>query len=260
MKNDRTLDESIVTALDGSDPALLPFFPYILQDLWEMGSDPEIMIELVRKHTRYGDALSVLDLGCGKGPVSIRLAKEFQCRCTGIDAVDAFIEEAKQKAGAWGVAHRCVFEKGDIRERLKDLPVFDVIIFGSIGPVLGNFAGTLSAVSPCLNPDGIVIIDDGYLDDQSAFEHPRVERKSEVLRQINEAGMTLIDEVVIERARIEEEDGRIFRLIKQRCEELIEKHPGRKDIFLKYIDDQHRENHALEHHIICSAMVIKRNA
>ncbi|MBU4451076.1 MAG: methyltransferase domain-containing protein, partial [Actinobacteria bacterium] len=90
----KTLEESVVTAMDGSDSGLFPFSPYILQDLWEIGASPEVIIELVRKHTNNYYSLSILDLGCGKGAVSIKLAKEFNCTCLGIDAIKEFINEA----------------------------------------------------------------------------------------------------------------------------------------------------------------------
>ncbi len=46
----KTVEESVVTAMDGSDKELYPFLPYILQDAWELGADPDTIIGLVRKH------------------------------------------------------------------------------------------------------------------------------------------------------------------------------------------------------------------
>jgi hypothetical protein len=45
----KTIEESIVIAMDGSDKELFPFLPIILQDLWEIGADPEAIIKLIRK-------------------------------------------------------------------------------------------------------------------------------------------------------------------------------------------------------------------
>jgi len=33
-----TIEESVVIAMDGSDTGIFPFLPFILQDLWEIGS------------------------------------------------------------------------------------------------------------------------------------------------------------------------------------------------------------------------------
>ncbi|MEW5920035.1 MAG: class I SAM-dependent methyltransferase [Bacillota bacterium] len=49
----------------------------------------------------WGD--KVLDLACGKGAVSVKLAQAFGCRVHGIDAVKAFIEEANRWAKKYNV-------------------------------------------------------------------------------------------------------------------------------------------------------------
>ena len=37
----KSLKESVVIAMDGSDERLFQFLPFIMQDLWEFGSSPE---------------------------------------------------------------------------------------------------------------------------------------------------------------------------------------------------------------------------
>ena len=81
-----TLEESVAQAMDGSGTGIVPFLPYILQDAWEIGTDAGVVAELVRRHRGSEARLQVLDLGCGKGAVSVRLARELGCRCLGIDA------------------------------------------------------------------------------------------------------------------------------------------------------------------------------
>ena len=82
----KPLDESIIESLDGSDIGLKDYIPYILQDLWEFGADPETMIALIKDHVDISNP-KILDLGCDKGAVSIRIAQEMNCYVTGIDAV-----------------------------------------------------------------------------------------------------------------------------------------------------------------------------
>ena len=53
----KSVEESAVVALDGTDKELFPYLPYILQDLWETGSDPDVIIEAVRKHKVRESAL-----------------------------------------------------------------------------------------------------------------------------------------------------------------------------------------------------------
>lgn len=152
----KTIEESVITAMDGSDKELYPFLPYILQDLWEIGADPDTIIKLFRKHSKNYSNLKILDLGCGKGAVSIRVSKEFGCACYGIDAIPEFIDFAQQKAKEYSVDHLCNFEIGDIREKIKELLGYDVIILGAIGPVFGDYYTTLTTVSSCLSKTDIL--------------------------------------------------------------------------------------------------------
>lgn len=255
----KSLEDSVVTAMDGSDRELFPYLPYILQDTWEIGTDPEVIIELVRKHANIKDGLHALDLGCGKGAVSVRLAADITgCQCHGIDAISEFIAEASTKASEYRVGGRCRFETGDIRERMSYLPRYDVIILGAIGPVLGDYAATLSALSGLLNDGGIIIIDDGYTDNDSDFSHPLILRRKDIEKQTAASGMKIIDEVIIGKDDIRDSDDQIFRSLKKRCVELAEKHPDQRILFDNYIRKQEYENDVLETKIICSVMVFRK--
>jgi 2-polyprenyl-3-methyl-5-hydroxy-6-metoxy-1,4-benzoquinol methylase len=156
-----SVETSVVLALDGTDSGLFPYLPYILQDLWELGASPEVVLDLVRRHSINQSNLKVLDLGCGKGAVLINLAKEINCQCHGIDAVKEFIDEAKNKAKEFNVEEYCSFERDDIRVRIRDLRGYDIVILGAIGPVLGDYYSTLTKVSKCIEEAGLIIIDDG---------------------------------------------------------------------------------------------------
>ena len=253
----KTLEESVVTAMDGSDTKLFPFLPYIMQDLWEIGSEPETMIRLIRKHVDNPAGMKVLDIGCGKGAVSVKVSKALGCQCHGIDAIPEFIAFARQKAEEYQVGHLCTFEVGDIRERVKDLAGFDIIILGSVGPVLGDHLTTLRTLSGCIHKDGMLIVDDGYTEDSSDFTHPLISKRKDLLQQVDAAGMNLVEEEIIPKDDIRASDDHIFKNIKIRCRELMEKHPADKKLFLDYLRQQEIENDVLENKIIASTMVIR---
>ena len=40
----------LADSLTAEDTALIPHLPYLLQDLWDLGSDPQEIIELLRRH------------------------------------------------------------------------------------------------------------------------------------------------------------------------------------------------------------------
>ena len=253
----KTIEESVVTAMDGSDMELFTFLPYILQDLWEIGADPEAIIGLIRKYFSNYTDLKILDLGCGKGAVSIKVSKALGCRCYGIDAIPEFIEHARQKADEFNVSHLCTFQTGDIREIIKELTGYDVVILGAIGPVFGDYHTTLTILKKCINKNGIFIIDDGYIDDNSDFSHPQMLKKSSILQQIKEAGMELAESNISDSEDIKDSDDQIFENLKKRCQELIEKYPDKRTLFLDYIQKQEIENDVLENKAIGATMVIK---
>lgn len=253
-----TVEESVVMAMEGTDSGLFPYLPYILQDLWEIGASPKVVLKLVEKHTTDHSNLKVLDLGCGKGAVLIKLAQEFNCHCHGIDAVEEFIDEAKNKAKEFNVDEYCCFECDDIRVRVTDLRGYDIIILGAIGPVLGGYYSTLTKVSKCIKESGLVIIDDGYIDDGSEYSHPLMEKKSEILKQISDAGIKLIDEIIINKDEIQESDEYMYGNIKRRCQELTEKYPDKRNLFIGYVKQQEEENEALETKVICSTMLLSK--
>ncbi len=256
----KTLEESVAQAMDGSDVAIVPFLPYILQDAWEIGTPAETVIGLVRRHLQQHERLNVLDLGCGKGAVAVKLAREFGCRCLGIDAIGDFIEFASTKASELGVDRLCRFETEDIRARIRSLGRFDVIVLGAIGPVFGDHRVTLEILSPHLRQGGMVVIDDGYIADDSPHVHPLVVRRGDLLRQIAAAGMELAEEVVVGHEEMKEMDDALFRDLEKRCRELVALHPEKRQMFEDYIRRQVKENEWLENKITCAVLVIKMQA
>jgi len=255
----KTIEESVLTAMDCTDIKIWPYLPYILQDFWEIGSDPDVMINLIKKHLSNLNNLKVLDLGCGKGVVSINLAKQINCECYGIDAIPEFISFSASKADEYGVGNLCKFEVGDIREKIGTLAKYDVIILGAIGQVFGNYFETLTLLNNNLKDGGIVIIDDGYIEDESSFKHDHVFSKSDLKKQISDAGMQLIDEVNVsgDKNVTENYDTEYNNLLK-RCQELIAKYPDKAEIFINYCDQQKKEYENMKTEIKCSTMVIKR--
>ena len=178
------------------------------------------------------------------------------CFCHGIDAVPEFIEYARRKAAEFQVEHLCTFEVNDIRTRVNDLPGYDIIILGAIGPVFGDYKTTLDKLSGCIKKKGFFIIDDGYVEENNGFEHPRLLTYNSILQQIESAGMKVIENNISEQNEIKELDDCIIEKITQRAYELIEKYPDKKQLFLDYIKCQENENEIMENNIVCSTMII----
>ncbi len=253
-----SIKESVVFAMDGTDTGLYPFLPYIMQDIWEFGASPEVVISLIKKLFGQTASLRLLDLGCGKGPVSVKAARSLGCRCHGVDAVPEFIAEAKHKAKEFGVDHLCTFETGDIREAVSNCRGYDVVVLGAIGPVLGTMYETLQTVVPCLSRQGVVVVDDGYTIDKQNDALSSVSNLGDLLLQIEAAGMQLLDNEIMQPDMIRVSNREIFGKMKQRCLQLAESQPDQRSLFLDYLAMQQVENEVLENKIVCATLVIGR--
>lgn len=255
----KTLEACIATAMDCSDSEILPFLPYILQDFWELGSNPFVIADLIRKFCPTPHNLTLLDLGCGKGAVTISVARQLKCHATGIDGIPEFIAFAKAKAAKEGVEYLCRFEVGDVREKIKTAGRYDIILLGSIGQVFGNYFETLTLLGGHLKEGGVIIIDEGYLLDSAQVVHPNVLHKADILAQIEKAGMQLLFEevAVSDQAAAIRYDAEYQKLLK-RCGELSAEHPDKAEMFSSFCQQQYREYDNLKNDITCATLVIQR--
>lgn len=253
-----SLQESVVKAMDGTNASLFPYLPYILQDLWEIGTDPATVAELVEQHIGKHKSFKVLDLGCGKGAVSVYLARHFPCHCLGVDALEEFIKFARLKAAEYQVADRCSFVTGDMRNMIPLFHGFDLIVLGAIGPVLGNYTQTLSQLLPCLSEQGMFVVDDGYIPDHTDFSHATAIKYSDMLHQIDQAGMQIVTQIPFDSLKVKESDDFIMNHLTQRCRELMELYPHQWKLFEDYIADQERESQINAEKLVCTTMLIGR--
>ena len=253
------LNECIITSLDGNDIEQIKYVPYILQDFWEIGTSAEEVIKIIKAHKTDFANLEVLDLGCGKGAISIKISSQLKCKCFGIDAMEDFVAFANDKAKEYSVSDICKFETNDIRTRVEALGKYDIIIMGAVGPVLGDYYATLSRLKPHLNDDGLIIIDDAYTEDDCKTEYPLISKKSDVIKQIGDAGMELIQTLTIaDIPGTNEAYDEEFSNLEKRCLELVEKYPEHKNLFLGFAEKQKREYEILSNEITPVMLVIRQ--
>ena len=258
MENN-TLEESVISVMELTDAGLIKYLSYIFQDWWELGSSPEEIIKIIRKFkTNYSD-LNILDLGSGKGAVSIKISSELKCNCIGIDAIEDFVIFSNQKAKEYNVDKICKFEKDDIRTRIKTLEKYDIILLMAIGSVFGNYFETLTELSSHLNNDGLIIINDAYVEDNCNENYKNIYGEKEIIDQVSRAEMELIYKITInEITDTREKYKREFKNIQKRCMELAEKYPENREMFVGYIKGQEKEYEILSDEIIPAIFVMKK--
>jgi len=237
------IDEELaeIAASLEADPRLLPYLPYLLQDLNSLGCDPELIVALAR-HAGADSSSRVLDLCCGKGAAAIALAGSLGCRVHGVDLFSALVEAARSAALTAGVSNLCDFEVGNVRERLPTLVGYDGVVLSAAGNVLGGYRDTVAALRGAIRPGGWMQIEDGYLPDGYSGSLPEGYEyylpHAEVLRQLTAFGDTLEQEAV----ESDEEETRFntenTAAIRRRAEQLAVRYPEQSALFLEFADDQ----------------------
>jgi 2-polyprenyl-3-methyl-5-hydroxy-6-metoxy-1,4-benzoquinol methylase len=251
--NLESLEAKVVKSLDGENNELFSFIPYLLQDLWEIGSSPEVIIDMVKKHIGKSN-ISVLDLGCGKGAVSVKLANSVGCQVKGIDAVEDFIDYARNKAEQFRVNNICKFEIGDIRECLEKN--HDLVIFGACGDVLGDLAATITILKKMVRNNGFIIIDDAYCEDDKKINGYLT--RDEVIRIFKQNKVELIQEDLMAEEMQENINEINNQNIIQRANELKKKYPDKSKIFDNYVKKQLEECEVMENEIKCVTWLLRK--
>jgi SAM-dependent methyltransferase len=248
---------SVVDSLDGNSPELFPYLPYILQDFTEIGADPEVMVNLTKKHIPV-KFLQIADLGCGKGAISVAMAKEFDCKITGIDAMPDFIDSAKEFALREHVSEKCRFFTGDIRTEILSLCDFGLVILGAIGDVLGNVGETLIKLRQILRPDGFILLDDAWSKQIEISNDSTFPSAVEYFSMIADAGFKVVETDVAEMSDLSGQEDIMMESMQRRCDELSLKHPQLKHIFKQYIQNQQHEFNMMKYELTCATLLLKR--
>jgi len=118
----------------------------------------ERMLELV---SLVGDA-SVLDLGCGRGELSLKLVERFQARVTAVDISSPMLDAVRQRAQACGALERLRLLEVDIADFKPDPECFDLTAMLGGGGIGGGIAGICTALAGWTRRGGYVLIGEGY--------------------------------------------------------------------------------------------------
>jgi len=261
MKKDT--QEKLAASLTAKTTELLPFLPYLLQDFWELGSDPGVIAGLIEKHAGVSEDTKVLDLACGKGAVSVKVAQKLRVRVKGVDIIPAFTEFAAQKAMEYGVGDLCDFMVGDINDAVKTEKNYDIVILGAVGDVLGRPAQTLNSLGATIKQGGYILIDECYLPDEGdqqnvLYDNYQFLTKAQWDHLFRESGLELT-EAVTDFSSCENLDSVSgMAAITARANELIQKHPDKKDMFEGYIRSQQDEYDDIDNNLVPVVWILKK--
>ena len=241
-------------------PQLLPYVDDLLVDLQDLGGSPALITSLL-KDAGVAREDRALDLGCGKGAVSIALARAFGWKVEGIDAYEPFIQEARKQAAGAGVADLCNFRVGDIRKAVKEAGSFDAVLYVSVGSVLGAQDECMAALRQCVRPGGLIVLDDGYRVDEDldfpGYRHMASREKT--LRLLTSQGDSIEQEHPIPLEDIRDQNQRYTECIEARARMLSSKHPELAGELTAYVNMQREECRILEEKVQCVTWILRRS-
>jgi len=258
--NDNSM-QSVADSLE-AEKKLLPYMPYLLQDLWALGSSVDQILDLLSTLTFSQYSVKVLDLGCGKGALSVQIASMFGFGIVGIDAMPDFLKDASKKASEYKVSDLCTFIEQDILTYVIDEHNFDVVILASLGGIFGSNKETVKKLRTQVRSGGYIVIDDGYLKkreliSRKGYSHyQNYEKTVEDLTGYNDRLLTEISTTEMS-IKINEE---YLTVIEKRCIELVDQYPELENDLNHYLDVQREECTILNSELEGMIWVLKKSA
>ncbi len=228
------------------EPELLPYLPEILQDFDALGSDPARLIELLETQGVADQIRTGLDICSGKGATSIALAKRFGMHLDGIDAIGAFVESARAAATNAGVDELCRFTTGDLCAAVTRPGSYDLVVFSSVGPILGGITKTVAHLMMPLRRLGWILIEDSVLL-PGAPVRPGFEAHAELdetRRRIEKSGARIVAMYKFG-SEAQGNDADMSRIVR-RVAALVARRPDLADLVARYVERQREECAFLE--------------
>lgn len=228
------------------------YIPELLMGLWELGSMPEYIIELIDRNN-LGKDKNIIDLGCGKGAVLVKLAKRFDIKSLGVDIIPEFIEEANMYANKYAVSDKVEFRTEDIIKTIKTTTKQDIVIYGYDSEILGDLNNTLRELTNCVKAEGYILLE--FMFTQHSNEG-KVNDK-EMKNIIEQTGYHILDRIDWSREILERTNRQNTETIKKNVKRLISQYPDKKKDFNDYLQNQIDECEEMENDCICTTLLLQ---
>lgn len=253
-------EQSIADSLE-VDRQLLPYMPFLLQDLWALGSSVDFIIDVVGSLNLSPTQAKLLDLGCGKGAVSIHIASQCGLKVVGVDRMTPFLEDAQKKAIEYHVSHLCEFINQDIMEFVSVEHGFDLVILASLGGIFGSFKNTIATLRTQIRLGGYIVIDDGYLRKANSLKRKGYEHyknHEDTIEELTAFGDILLQEINTTDVSLKIND-EYMNSIAKRGQELVAQHPELEDNINAYIQLQADECDVINNQIEGALWLLQQN-
>jgi len=119
-------------------------------------------IRLLGERLRLRPESRVLDVACGKAGPAVLLASAYGCRIVGVERSPVFVEEARARIAAAGLAERVEVVEGDAQAYVVEPESVDAALCLGASFVWHDLDGTLAALAPAVRPGGYVVVGEPF--------------------------------------------------------------------------------------------------
>jgi SAM-dependent methyltransferase len=108
------------------------------------------------------DASRVLDLGCGRAELSLRIIERFRSTVVAVDNSSMMLDAARERAEWTGALAKLHLDDIDIREFQADPETFHLSVMLGGGGIAGGMTGICKQLKVWTKSGGYVLIGEGY--------------------------------------------------------------------------------------------------
>jgi SAM-dependent methyltransferase len=104
----------------------------------------------------------VLDLGCGRAELALRIIERFGSSVVAVDNSSPMLDAARERAEWTGALHKLHLDDIDIRDFRADPETFHLTVMMGAGGIAGGMSGICSSLKGWTKGGGYVLIGEGY--------------------------------------------------------------------------------------------------
>ncbi len=113
----------------------------------------------------------VLDLGCGRAELALRIIERFGSQVVAIDNSSPMLDAARERAQWTGALGRLHLDNTDIRNYAADPETFHLSVYLGAGGIDGGIGGICRKLKNWTQPGGYVLIGEGYWKRKAAADY-----------------------------------------------------------------------------------------
>jgi SAM-dependent methyltransferase len=104
----------------------------------------------------------VLDLGCGRAELALRIIERFGSHVVGIDHSSLMLDAARERAQWTGALGRLHLDNADVGAFAADPETFHLVVYLAAGGIDGGIGAVLRKTRGWTQPGGYVLVGEGY--------------------------------------------------------------------------------------------------